>query len=116
MKTREKDLRIMNDLLKVLDMSEAEQWKWLWENRQLTHIGWNMTATRNMILADLAFRLRDEAWGETGEGEWGSGVGKVMVYVHPVPNKEQLQEWWCCCSKPIHWIIAALIAKGKEDE
>ena len=114
----------MNDLLKVLDMSEDEQWKWLWENRQLTHIGWNMTATRNMILADLAFRLRDESMRENSDNwalacwyvqQWIS-FHKIETYESPDLDGLLNADHEILSKSPIHWIITARIAKEKEDD
>ena len=50
-----------NDLLKVLDMSGEEQWKWLISNRR--KYGYRLFQdclsgnSKRMALADLAFRL-----------------------------------------------------------
>ncbi|MCJ7482605.1 MAG: hypothetical protein MUO31_06535 [Thermodesulfovibrionales bacterium] len=45
------------ELLKVLDMSEDEQWNWLYENKHLPNMSLMANTTRGQILADLAFRL-----------------------------------------------------------
>ena len=99
-------------LLAVLDLSEDEQWEWLWKNRQLTHISWNMTATRNMILADLAFRLRDEVFQKGQRYAYNNALEEVYEYEKELDKKgTDKAGWGIYWSQPIHWIIAALIAK-----
>ena len=93
----------MNDLLKVLDMSEdsPEQYGWL-----LSII----REHKACCPADLAFRLRDEAgkhWHLWKDGEYQ--VKEYLRLGFPC-----IDELWPI--KPIHWIIAALIAKGKEND
>jgi hypothetical protein len=112
----------MKDLLKVLDMSEDEQLFFLhnlWQNRQLPqYYGFHpiddkfpMSDWNRQLLADLAFRLRDEAiekdldWDDTLILVWEK-LGRPMKY----------QAFCKYYAKPIHWIIAALIAKDKENE
>ena len=77
-------------------------------------------------LADLAFRFRNEMetgqWPQLAEAyeivrqHWCKvswALRKRQGY-----NKKHISSsfFWLFHSKPIHWIIAALIAKGKKDE
>ena len=98
----------MSELLKVLDITKEEQWVWCAKN--IKAVGES--------LADLAFRLRDEA--ENKEGLWWSGgLSKVFFYLAHSPERFDLSsedrmrqfQWFGTKAKPIHWIIAALIAK-----
>ena len=114
------------DYLKILDMTEDEQLEALnnlWQNRQLPE--WFnlspdlngkiwMTVPNRHLLADLAFRLRDEAvqlcisWEKAKEDVW--------VYVcHKKPDVEiSYIGFWTNLAQPIHWIAAALIATAEE--
>ena len=102
-----------DQLLKILDMCENKQWKWLIKN--IFKISWDGKYTHFyyqneeiLSLADLAFRLRDE-------DKYNFVFGLVEVWQHlknemgtPSPG-EMIRD-----SKPIHWIIAALIAKAEK--
>lgn len=134
----------MNDLLKVLDMSEDEQIRWVSVKFPAEHIHslsvasamkithpeqimtrWN-TPTNRRILADLAFRLRDEAKDikEIKDGvilslPWLRACylvvnGKLDSYANVNGGEEA--EYKILKREPIVWIIAALIAKGKDNE
>ena len=92
------------ELLKVLDMSEDEQWEWCIQNTK--HIGES--------LADLAFRLRDEAVAKN-HADFHNAIYNIMVKVEG-DNKWATAFWGECLAKPIHWIIAALIAKEQDNE
>ena len=114
-----------NKLLKVLDMPEKEQRAWVgyfakeqqW--RPCTHTSCHNHKSHPCencgriggyyylgSLADLAFRLRDEA-GVIGNMH--KGIKMVCKKASP-PNKTFI-EWWAYEAQPIHWIIASLIAK-----
>ena len=107
----------MNDLLKVLDMSEdsPEQYGWLLST---------IREHKACCPADLAFRLRDEAIAEDDKSEincsWCEASYEVYLYVIGEENemeaKEGLDTWFSMRAKPIHWIIAALIAKEKAND
>ena len=94
----------MTNLLKVLDMSEdsPEQYGWLLST---------IREHKACCPADLAFRLRDEA---------GVRFYTAMRIIYDVitndSNPDGFSIWWMLNTKPIHWIIAALIAKDKENE
>lgn len=91
-----------DELLAVLDMSEDEQWEWCVKNVKEKTIGES--------LADLAFRLRDEVVAECGDIVWHKAVVKICDYMR------MGTAWFKNYAKPIHWIIAALIAKQKDKE
>lgn len=65
-------------------------------------------------LADLAFRLRDEAVAKN-HADFHEGIYDVMVKVEGNDNWATAF-WGECLAKPIHWVIASLIAKGKLNE
>jgi len=75
-------------------------------------------------LADLAFRLRDEAIKLSPicfQQARAKIYYKVYYYLKgesELVSKEFLctAEWWIEEAKPIHWIIAALIAKEKDND
>ena len=101
------------DLLKVLDMSEEKQDKWTY----ISGIRKHHPTDENRIesLVDLAFRLRDEVFKEYGVlGGFHDGIYKVQEYLGE--DAWATAFWGECIAKPIHWIIAALIAKEKEDD
>ncbi len=101
-----------DELLKVLDLSGAEQIQWLDEQGIIR-------CTES--LADLAFRLRDEAVNKTNNFV----PGRLDVYQRYLQNQgiergimashiiDDMDVWFVSCAKPIHWIIAALIALKK---
>lgn len=87
----------MKDLLKILNMSEDEQEKWLIEKAY---------KIPGVSLADLAFRLRNETMKQYEF--WHSGEYAVQEYL--IENgRPCIRIVWP--TKPIQWIIAALIAK-----
>jgi len=100
----------MNDYLKILDMSEDEQWKWCVKN----------VKAAGESLADLAFRLRDEVCSDP------NGIDKYKQALHLIyrtwldkqSDKARLivtfNIWLIAFADPIDEIIAALIAKEKE--
>ena len=103
----------MNDLLKILDMSEDEQINWLMDKDYMPNYYVGMRGRKHDdSLADLAFRLRDEAKGHSWNG-WLDATKEVWKTIHKYWTYEQ---FWMSQAKPIHWIIAALIAKEKKDE
>ena len=96
----------MNKLLKILDMTEEEQYRWA-----VGKYSKYLARYPQSSLADLAFRLRDEAMSS-------SNLRKALLDVHQKAegpqNREQDYGFWFLRAKPIHWIIAALIAKENE--
>lgn len=103
------------ELLAVLDLPENEQWNWLVKN----NIG-GLAVGEVAHLADLAFRLRDEAaidwtnyceamttiWAYWCKSTWADRKTKGEDKKHI-----KYRKFWMLHSQPIHWIIAALIAK-----
>ncbi len=110
----------MNDLLKVLDMSEEEQVSWLCNYIYHHEKGadyWHNFLNRHISLADLAFRLRDDLVKQAPYSmryAWENALEEVYQYEKEL-NKEGTDKagWGLDWSQPIHWIIAALIAKNK---
>lgn len=103
------------ELLKVLDLPEDDQFA-----EVLVHISpaGEVTCSNDQYyykgrmfwtLADLAFRLRDEAFlSIKGGAAWCQGC---RIVIQAVNNSDEFPVW----SKPIHWIIAALIAKQEKE-
>jgi len=96
----------IDKLLKVLGLTHQEQEDWIIDKfyDNVYPLGWTG------LFADLAFRLRDEAFDPTPEkGLQGLcwEEGKDIVRKHFNMN----ERWFDDMAQPIHWIIAALIAK-----
>lgn len=109
----------MSDLLKVLDMTEEEQITWLAGEGVVKLTGKVGQMIPVESLADLAFRLRDEARADLrGEIDFRKGMAKVYYTVHKLPENSvavfSIYIWFVEEAKPIHWIVAALIAKESE--
>ena len=132
--TREEDLQIMNEqeLLAVLDMSEEEQ-QMIWLIKKEVMVGAVLQCKGGGELpcpsesnADLAFRLREEmdmeqwpALAEAYECVRNKWCNDTWPQRHSMGlNKKHISSslFWLFHSKPIHWIIAALIAKEIENE
>jgi len=90
----------IKEILSVLDMTEADQYQWCYE--QLPEL-------RNypLSLADLAFRMRDEAVKKN--------IYKYIDAENIVKSHLLIQTNgtinWSYDSQPIHWIIVSEIAK-----
>ena len=123
------------DLKKFLEMSGEEQWYWLKDHKYISALYKNtVDKSRKEMLADLAFRLRDEvkdlpdfvwskAWylivaivrynydwdNEELEENWEEWAGSHDA----VPDTNDLEIFALYDSKPIHWIAAALEAMKK---
>jgi len=99
-------------LLAVPDMPEGEQGKWLVDNKIIGFGAFAMgDDAARACLADLAFRLRDEVI-KTSDDSLSSGF--VSIYVKcadRISNATDCFMWFMFNAQPIHWIIAALIAK-----
>jgi len=99
----------IEELLTVLDMSEKKQRHWLIKK----HF-WLGDSTNS--LADLAFQLRDEVaeiWKQS-PGYWIWGKALQDVYCAATKKKWdgiEFIRWFVYNAQPIHWIVAALIAK-----
>lgn len=112
------------ELLKVLDLPEDKQIDWLIQHNFInysTHEGLYEDATPIKIpfqsLADLAFRLRDERVRATPySNRYAYDNALELVYRHERESRKEGTDkagWGRDWSQPIHWIIAALIAKGE---
>ena len=112
----------MNDLLKVLDMSEDEQFKWLCDKgitdgslarSQITHK--IVTRWIRIEFADLAFRFRDKVCNPKTYTRCCENYHEALevVYNHRIKDKQccSLYAWQAYQIRPIDMIIAALIAK-----
>ncbi len=96
---------MLNDLLKILEMSEAEQVVWC-EKPENGNRGFGES------LAEVAFRLRDEVRRE--KGNYDHAVYIVFNYEKQKNKYDNVFYWMAYIAKPIHWIIAALIAKEQK--
>ena len=105
--------------LAVLDKTHEEQLKWCVDNAGLDIVGES--------LADLAFRLRDEVSETKGNLMDIFNPTKLTIayfdafmdicdhYKYPwSENQGDVYTWIVYNAKPIHWIIAALIAKREK--
>jgi len=119
-------------LLAVLDLPNkpqdemAEMYNWtpvdVWICQNILTGGDETIAYQKGYLsrADLAFRLRDEIVKADLANEtdcWCEASYEVFLYVIGEENEKDevgLDTWFSMYAKPIHWIIAALIAKQKE--
>lgn len=117
------------ELKKVLNMTEDEQWEWLWnygkENPHyfsgiqfIRHIFpkeklefW--AGSENLSLADLAFRLRDEV----GQGKFVNGIIEVFEHLYGYSNYKSVMMWICSeeC-KSIYWVMAGLWQRGNNGQ
>lgn len=61
-------------------------------------------------LADLAFRLRDEAVARQ-DGTWCEAEHEVYLYLEKDKQGWDLDTWFVMEAEPIHWIITAIRAK-----
>ena len=116
------------ELLAVLDMTDIEQWDWVCRRNLVPACDWSggryHKNVRDCILADLAFRLRDEVSGPRSifdctnlslafQGAWEQIAEHYQFEWRE--EKDHLDCWIIYQAQPIHWIIAALIAKGMAD-
>ena len=93
----------VKELLGVLDL-DADHRFWAVQKDLLPDDA-EMYDTGKISVADLAFRLRDEMFQSAkGKAAWCQGC---RIVIETVNNSDEFAVW----SQPIHWIIAALIAK-----
>jgi hypothetical protein len=103
----------IKELLSILDLTGDEQETWVYKNilkYEAGGLGHNYKGFPIHTLADLAFRMRDE----TVKSYWGSARVRVFRAIKDVAHfgaAKYLEQWWDRYAQPIHWIIAALIAK-----
>jgi len=121
-----KDDRIQK-VLEILNLPAEEQLTWVALNNNIIQIDvWEWDDVNNIvipieinwrILADLAFRMRDEA----DESCWDKAKIVVWVKYYPIADKNirGFETKLSCAERfftskdaqPIHWICAALIAE-----
>ncbi|GAG47404.1 unnamed protein product [marine sediment metagenome] len=95
----------MEDLLKLLDLPDNE-----FLPEVVRHIGikhWKPGEPLRESLADLAFRLRDEAKAHN-YNRWIDATKEMWKVAHKYLTYEQ---FWTAYAQPKHWIVAALIAR-----
>ena len=108
------------ELLAVLDMTDIEQWDWVCRRKLVPACDWSggryHKNVRDCILADLAYRLRDEVMEKYGWRTLEAGIMEVSL-VRPIPLAKDFIEsdYLAYLAPPFVWIIAALIAKGMAD-
>lgn len=92
----------MTEYLKILDMTEGEQQVWwgemYWEKEEV------LGSIRECSIPTAAFRLRDKVVVNHGDLAWHKATLKICGYM----GKSSV--WFKTYAKPIHWIVAALIA------
>lgn len=105
-----------DELLAVLDLSEEEQWIWLREVYYNT--AEHPDNYYSDTLADLAFRLRDEAIKNNSDA-WAKACWQIhqcdslgeIKYPNIYDTKVLMNsEYWVLTQKAIYWIITALLA------
>ena len=111
------------DFLDLLNKTKDEQIKWLTDrgilngyDRDIQHPVWGCTAkyTQQESLADLAERLWEKAMKQ------GTTLTVAMVHVADYCEKKkiiatQVFHWFCYYAKPIHRIVASLIALQRSE-
>jgi len=108
----------IDELLTVLDMPEE---KWL---RAIATFAYHSRKDSEILadfhreykcgymetsLADLAFRLRDEVIQTLGKDYWRDAWEEIWIKIKGLTRENYM--WGFYKAQPIHWIIAALIAK-----
>lgn len=97
----------IEELLAVLGLPEEGQLRWV--AQRFPDERWSYPNRR--VLADLAFRLRDEVANGKAKiaggdlSAWYAGLKVVEGYLN------ETDAWLMHRSRPIEWIVAALIAK-----
>lgn len=90
-----------SELLAVLAMPEKKQRAWLLANYFHQRMPRESTA-------ELTFRLRDEAMSNH---KFYSAMLDVHQEVEGSADRSQDYVFWAMRARPIHWVIAALLAK-----
>jgi hypothetical protein len=115
------DAEKIKELLAVLTMPEKEQAKKLAKLYSQDNDG-NLIfypvekIAQRTFLADLAFRLRDEIWSDyppftDKQHCWYNALTEINKKIHTSHWLGGEKSWWMEYAQPIHWIIAALVAK-----
>jgi len=99
----------IQEILEVLDLPKEKQWKWCIDNllRWDCDDGWYYGLEPICSLADLAFIMRDEAI-KLDSFNWDRAVLKICIKCAP---NVLYSCWWDLYTQPIHWVLAALIAR-----
>ena len=119
----------IKNLLAVLDLSKEEQFYELHRRGLIDEEDYEAVISAateeqrdwliHRILADLAFRLRDEAIRKHTGQLWQAMILVMNQDATPQQVYDSFHEdgvitnqsWWILYANAIHWIIAALIAK-----
>ena len=103
----------MFNLKEFLEMSEREQKRWLVNNGHIdfryVKIPWSI------VLADLAFRLRDEVCVDEEGIEAYCDALKTVYKIKYVSELISYEYWLETMIEAIDWIAAALQAKEQSD-
>ena len=106
------------EILSLDNKTEEEQIEWLRENDILRKWGYgnkniDCSPLEDFLgyesLADCAFRLRDEAFNKVG-----TFVGRCKIFIACKDKDCEIKDcdtWFLHKSKPIHWIMAYLLAR-----
>lgn len=111
----------VNELLAILDMPEDNQKMCLALDGILKTAGDEKGAAYlTESLAETAFRMRDEVCGEVvhmfDRLNYEMALRQVYTRVGIKSEGSEFLIWLSCEAKPIHWIIAALIAEVRKEE
>ena len=93
------------EILKLHELSEDEQYKWLIDNKVLVYVEPFQKLWES--LADCAFRLRDEIGAR-----FYTAMRMLYDTITNDENPDGFMIWWMF-SEPIHWIQAALLARAE---
>jgi hypothetical protein len=97
------------EILNLDKLSEGEQVEWLLKNHiiknRVVKYSWGTTDVYES-LADCAFRLRGEVLENIPNG-YGVWVERLLYVMDNVAFIDAYR------ARPIHWIMAALLAKGE---
>ena len=96
----------IDELLAVLDMPEEKQQMWLIYKQRIEP---------TESLADLAFKLRDEVIKKY-KGQFNPIDSWVRGIIKVCSKFDWFLYDWNILAQPIHWIIAALVAKEIESK
>jgi len=106
-------------LLKVLDLSEEKQVAWL-RKEFPKDIHWCAASKEPCFIGKqeityLAFKLRDKVLeSKNGTIKWVAGM--FDVYMKMTGSKLFNWKWGYVEAQPIHWIVAASIAKKHNEK
>ena len=103
------------NIAEFLGMSEEKQWAFICSLQKIQEMCDNQLDVhcqakyKRRVLADLAFRLRDE----TDRKRYWTAAREVWLHCSKggIILSDLWTEWWIEKAQPIHWIAAALQAK-----